>query len=175
MKSPGSPNTGTAPLARFAALLMTLNRLFKIVNQFHVRLNFSVTRYLDTIKFSSRLFCYLEKQKVWKFRIDLVVGFCAWFVQSILVDTFWHEIRLNEIPVSVQLHVDSGIFSVFCQSVWHWLLIPCRKKLLQSTCVLFHCEHSCIQCKEVLAWDQKQNSGIQEEQSLVCPFHLTMF
>lgn len=26
-------------------------------------------------------------------------------------------------------------FSVFCQSIWQWLLIPCRTKVLRFTCV----------------------------------------
>lgn len=114
-RNTSSPITGTAPLARFTALLMTVNRLPFIFNQSLVRLNFSVTRYLDTIKLSSGLFCSLEKQNPQKFGIDFIVVFCSWFVQSSLIGTFWHEIRLNKIFVSVQLHVDSVIYSVYCQ------------------------------------------------------------
>lgn len=175
MRSTGSPITGTALLARFTAPLTAIHRLPFIFNQLLVRLNFSVTRYLDIIKLSSRMLCSFEKQKLQKFGTDFIVGFllliCA-------VSSDWHFLAWNKTQGNfcqcAKLHVDSVIYNVYCQSVWHWLLMLCRTKPLQSKCVCVSLWAQLHTVWEVLVWDQRQNSGIQEEESLMCLFHLTM-
>jgi len=63
MWSTCSPVTGTAPLAGFKALPVNVNRHSFVFNQLFATFSFSVTRYLDTIKFSSGLFFVVLKNR----------------------------------------------------------------------------------------------------------------